>query len=49
MVELASNLRALEALLEEFFGPQTGNARKQEIEKVFSFLVKGMDSKLQSD
>jgi len=34
MVELASNLRALEALLEEFFGPQTGNARKQEIEKV---------------
>ena len=34
MEELASNLRALEALLEEFFGPQTGNARKQEIEKV---------------
>ena len=34
MVELASNLRALEGLLEEFFGPQTGNARKQEIEKV---------------
>ena len=34
MVELASNLRALEALLEEFFGPHTGNSRKQEIEKV---------------
>jgi hypothetical protein len=32
--ELAANLRGLEALLEEFFQPHTGNARKAEIEKV---------------
>jgi hypothetical protein len=34
--ELASNLRALEALLEEFFQSRTGNARKAEIEKVLA-------------
>jgi len=34
MADLASNLRALEVLLEEFFSPRTDNARKQEIEKV---------------
>lgn len=34
MAELASNLRALEVLLEEFFSPRTDNARKAEMEKV---------------